>query len=59
MTQADGTLTQTESAKRTHDFEPFFRAFAEALHEEGHLLPTLGLGEPAGAEANASRTHKE
>ncbi|KAG9044674.1 hypothetical protein FS837_007721 [Tulasnella sp. UAMH 9824] len=49
----------TESSKRTHDFELFFRAFAEALHEEGHLLPTLGLGDPAAAEASASRTEKE
>ncbi|KAG8980498.1 hypothetical protein FRC05_006131 [Tulasnella sp. 425] len=49
----------TENSKRTHDFEQFFRAFAEALHEEGHLLPVLGLSDPTGVEANASSSLKD
>ncbi|KIO31514.1 hypothetical protein M407DRAFT_14084 [Tulasnella calospora MUT 4182] len=49
----------TEDSKRTHNFEQFFQAFAEALHEEGHLLPTLGLSDPTSVEANPSNTQKE
>ncbi|KAG9001634.1 hypothetical protein FRB90_011581 [Tulasnella sp. 427] len=48
-----------ESAKRTHDFEKLFRAFAEALNEEGHLLPALGLSDLGGGEGRVSALQHE
>ncbi|KAG2002614.1 ubiquitin C-terminal hydrolase [Coprinopsis cinerea AmutBmut pab1-1] len=40
-----GRRTNTEHINRTFDYEPFFKAFITALHNEGHLNPLLDLDE--------------